>query len=150
MIVETCYTGTMIANSERQRFMDKVGVQGNTECWPWLGAKGSGGRYGAFRRRGKIVSAHRFAYRLFIGEIPEGLTVDHLCGNKLCQNPRHLEAVPNAENVRRAAHRAFENRETCRRGHEINEENTYITQAGHRYCRKCHNLKQNERRNAGR
>ena len=88
------------------RYWSKVAVRGPDECWPWLagrskrgyGVVGSGGR-------GHVIYAHRAAYELAHGSIDPELTVDHLCRNKTCQNPGHLELVTRAENTRRE--RAF-------------------------------------------
>jgi hypothetical protein len=66
-------------------------------CWPWLGYIHSEG-YG---RTHRSLFAHRVAYVLQHGQIPDGLTIDHLCGNRACCNPAHLEAVPVSVNVRR-------------------------------------------------
>jgi hypothetical protein len=70
-------------------------------CWTWKGAIQSKG-YGSFGYRGRIWSTHRLAYELMVGPIPEGLTIDHLCLNKRCCSPRHLEPVTLKENMRRA------------------------------------------------
>lgn len=72
-------------------------------CWIWTGAtRGKG--YGMMSLGSKnSISAHRFSYELFVGSIPEGMQIDHLCMNKLCVNPKHLEPVDNKENQRRAA-----------------------------------------------
>lgn len=84
--------------------------------------------------------AHRIAYELVRGQVPEGLVLDHLCRNRACCNPDHLEAVTNYVNVvvrgeglsarhARAAH--------CKRGHAFTDDNTYITPKGARVCRVC-------------
>src|SRR5690606_27089460 len=67
------------------------------------------------------------------GPIPAGLVIDHLCGNTSCCNPEHLEAVTNAENMRRRAKRSA----TCASGHPWTPENTYIRPNGRRDCRAC-------------
>ncbi len=81
----------------------------HTGCWVWNGRLNDDG-YGvldlSWRRGGpKSRSAHRLAYELFVGPIPDGLEIDHLCAVRRCVNPAHLEAVTHAENVRRAARR---------------------------------------------
>ena len=71
-----------------------------TRCWNWQKAKNSAG-YGIIGKDGGSKLAHREAYIAFVGPIPEGLELDHLCKNKGCVNPDHLEAVTRSENVRR-------------------------------------------------
>ena len=103
----------------------------DTDCIEWhlqLDACG----YGRIRRNGKSLAAHRWAYEQAKGPIPEGLEIDHLCRNRACVNPDHLEAVTHAENNRRAAAA----RTTCRQGHEWTPENTYVWN-GTRFCRAC-------------
>ena len=68
-------------------------------CWQWLGYVNN--NYGVFNYAGRKEKAHRFAYEMFVNQIPEGLHIDHLCRNKLCVRPQHLEAVTQAENNRR-------------------------------------------------
>jgi hypothetical protein len=77
-------------------------VNEDTGCWEWLGFRKNTG-YGQFRHKGRTQPAHRFFYRLYVGEIPDGLHLDHLCRNRLCVNPEHLEPVTREENVRRGA-----------------------------------------------
>lgn len=81
-----------------ERFMSFV--RENGECWEWTGFKNRG--YGMFCVKNKQLRAHRISYTIFVGEIPKTMVIDHLCKNKDCVNPKHLEAVTNEENVRRA------------------------------------------------
>lgn len=108
-------------------FWDKVDV--TPGCWWWTSAVGARG-YGVFGNPAK--SAHRVAYALIIGPIPPGLTLDHLCGNKTCVNPYHLDPCTTGENTRRYAATITH----CPAGHEYNAENTRIYK-GRRHCRKC-------------
>lgn len=86
----------------RERFESKV-ERLASGCWQWTGAILDTG-YGVLTeggKNGKVFRAHRVAYELFIGPIPEGLVLDHLCHNRWCVNPEHLEAVTNHVNVLR-------------------------------------------------
>jgi len=111
----------------REGFMARiVRVDG---CWLWTGYINPNG-YAMFGRRW----AHRVAYEFFVGPIPEGLELDHLCRVPACVNPAHLEAVTHRENMRRAP---ATNRTVCPGGHPYDESNTHITKAGKRHCRAC-------------
>jgi hypothetical protein len=68
-------------------------------CWLWVGSLRGG--YGRVRFNGKLVEAHRLSYEHHVGKIPDGLVIDHLCRNRSCINPEHLEVVTEAENIRR-------------------------------------------------
>ena len=114
------------------RFMAKV-VK-TDDCWLWFGAV-SNGRYGSFNLDGRTTTAHRAVYRLMVGPIPEGLTIDHLCMVKLCVNPAHLEPATSAENTRRG--RAARMR--CKRGHPLSGPNLR-QRGGRRQCRACERL----------
>lgn len=84
-------------------------VQKTDTCWIWTGSSATG--YGVFKGNNKRQGpAHRFAYELLVGPIPEGLQLDHLCRVTLCVNPQHLEPVTPGENCRRA--HAFRKLET--------------------------------------
>lgn len=105
-------------------------VQKGDGCWEWQGNKDHYG-YGAFSLDGKHVKAHRVAYELYQAPIPTGLALDHLCENKACVNPAHLEPKLNADNVRRH----FAKQTHCKQGHELTPENTYNYRR--RNCRAC-------------
>lgn len=87
-----------------ERFWAKVDRRNDNECWAWTAGTADHGnaRYGQFHIAGRTVSAHRAAYTLLVGMIPDGLQIDHLCRNTLCVNPAHLEAVTQRENILRA------------------------------------------------
>lgn len=125
------------------RFWQKVNrIDGG--CWLWTASLTRGG-YGQFRINGKTRRAHRIAYLLSVGPIPDGLDLDHLCRTPACVNPAHLEPVTRGENTARggaiAAMRAARAAQThCKHGHEFTPENTYIhPKSGARDCRKCRN-----------
>ena len=129
--------------------VDKSGIgQG---CWNWKGPK-SGIGYGGFNIYGKKFRAHRFSYELVKGNIPEGLELDHLCRNKLCVNPSHLEAVTQRINQLRGNGIWGTNaRKThCVRGHLLAGDNVYYrTQKGKlsgRRCRTCERIREANRK----
>lgn len=107
-------------------------------CWEYQGRDANAGGY----RYAGGDWAHRTAYRLYVGEIPDGYHVDHLCMNRICVAPTHLEAVTPAENARRARLA----RTHCGNGHEWNEANTRISPRGFRECRSCHRDREAERK----
>lgn len=108
---------------------------GPEECWQWGGTLRPDG-YGVMLVDKRRPMAHRVAYEHHLGPIPDGLTIDHLCRNKSCVNPFHMEPVTAVENVRRSdAYSAVNARKThCNHGHEFTPENTYQWH-GHRQCR---------------
>lgn len=87
-----------------------------------------------------MMLAHRFTYELIAGEISDGLTIDHLCRNRCCVNPDHMQPVTQAENLLRGDGFVGVNaRKTrCVNGHEFTDENTYVRPNGRRVCRACH------------
>lgn len=118
-------------------------VQKGDGCWEWQAGK-SGAGYGQLSVDGEKVYAHRFSYEVSVGLIPAGLSIDHLCENKPCVNPAHLEPVTHAENLARYRER----RTHCKWGHELTPENTYeyVDSKGYKKkrCREC--LREKQRR----
>lgn len=113
-------------------------TQKTETCWLWVGNINSQTGYGRLGMDGKNHVAHRVAYELAKGPIPEGLVIDHLCRVRHCVNPDHLEPVTIRENTLRGigipAVKARADR--CHRGHLYDAENTII-QRGNRLCRTC-------------
>lgn len=119
-------------------FRDRIRIDEETGCWEWAGPRLASG-YGMSRTPGYRTTAHRAVYLILVGPLPEGWTPDHLCRNKGCVNPDHVEGVPHGVNVRRAEpyiDRA-RNGDSCRRGHSYTPENTRYDARGYRVCRAC-------------
>lgn len=111
------------------------------DCLVWTGALYPNG-YGMISTKGKNTRVHRYAWERENGPIPDGLVIDHLCRNRKCVSPDHLEVVTQAENVRRgeAGHHMRQKSkaiDSCPRGHAYTPENTRINRAGARVCRTC-------------
>lgn len=113
-----------------QRFRESYAIDAETGCWVWMRARlvGYCGGYGQFYIRSRPHLAHRWAYEKLVGPIPEGLELDHLCRNRACVNPCHLEPVTHRENVLRGeAPAAIHARKThCKNGHELTGDNIYV------------------------
>lgn len=128
---------------ESQGFWDKVNVGAPDACWMWLQSVGSHG-YGQTWDGKTVRLAHRVAWTVWHGEqIPEGMTIDHMCRVRTCVNPHHLRLLTNAENARSNGNA---NKLTCPTGHSYSGDNLRVNQYGHRSCRTCNNTRRRERR----
>lgn len=143
----------MTAGQLPQRFAAKTRAEDRgytSPCLIWTGYLMPNG-YGQFRWDGRTQLAHRVAYEIQIGPVPDGLSLDHLCRNRACVNVEHLEAVTQRENLLRgetvtAAHAAVTH---CPEGHEYTPENTIKNGGKGRRCRTC-NQERMRVRNAAR
>lgn len=126
------------------RMQAKITVT-ETGCWEWTAAANSRG-YGQWGVDGVSRSTHRVAYELLVGPIPHELQIDHLCRNKRCCNPAHLEPVSAKTNNSR---RPGVNKSHCVHGHALTPENTITKRAGNsiiRNCRECSNARRRVKR----
>ena len=142
-----------------ERFWAKVDKTGEGQgCWTWTAACTTGG-YGQFNLGGgRKAYVHRLAYEWLVGAIPDGLVIDHLCRNRLCCNPAHLEPVVQRTNVERGRAVLHVDRwqdasatkkrglTHCKYGHPFDEANTIQRKAGRRGCRACQTAYQRELR----
>src|ERR1700676_2807870 len=124
-----------------ERLMSKVTK--TDSCWLFNGHLNDRG-YGRIRRNaGRLEFVQRVAYEIFVGIIPDGFTIDHLCRQRNCVNPSHLEAVPHKENVLRGfGPMALNARKThCKRGHALIPENL-CDRSDRRECKLCRKIHQ--------
>jgi hypothetical protein len=130
-----------------QSFWAKVRVDDESGCWVWTGTRDGCGYGRIFHRASNRINAmaHRVAFEIFCGPITEE-TLDHLCRNRACVNPSHLEPVSHRENCLRGVGPIPENaaKTHCDSGHPFDEKNTYIRPTGHRDCRICTAKRQRE------
>jgi hypothetical protein len=130
------------------RFWSRVSEDPETGCWPWRGSMFGNG-YGQYASSFTATAmAHRIAYELVVGAIPDGLVIDHLCRNRRCVNPAHLEPVTHRENLLRGDTLTAKNaaKTHCPQGHPYTGLNLYVTRAGRRHCRTCTRRRQDARR----
>jgi len=111
-------------------------------CWLWLGyvdKDGYGSHYTRVNGPTKNYRAHKLSYVLNVGEVPDGLVLDHICRVRNCVNPDHLRVVTNRVNVLAGIGITAINarKAVCKHGHEFTPENTAVDNLGKRYCRRC-------------
>ena len=126
-----------------KQFLDKIIYKNN--CWLWTGATNKGG-YALIYRDNKTQLAHRAIYKLIFGDIPDGMQLDHLCRNRNCIKPAHLEVVTPKENTMRGIGLASINskKTECLRGHSL--AGCYISKNGKRHCRYCNQIRKKQYR----
>lgn len=140
-----------VRESDEHRFWEKVLTPNADGCMLWTGATSRG--YGRFKLGPKTVAAHRLAYALLVGPLPDALVLDHVkargCRSTRCVNVLHLEPVTQQENTVRgmagAVNAARQKAIThCPAGHEYDRLNTYVSPKGKRGCRACRNRSSNQ------
>lgn len=145
----------MARKTELDRFAEKVALT-DSGCIEWIAARYWHG-YGHFHStqtadaKSRDIYAHRWSYEYHVGPIPEGLHIDHLCRNRLCVNPAHLEPVTHRVNTLRGIGFAAVNaaKTHCANGHPYDQGNTYTDPKGYRHCRTCRREVDRKRRPAG-
>lgn len=128
---------TLEARLEQHRKVDS-----KTGCWIWTGALSNGYGRATLARPRRQVCVHKAAYEFYVGKVPKGLDLDHLCRNRACFNPAHLEPVTRSVNCSRgdsgkARGAQLRARKRCSKGHLFSKNNTRMDSKGHRVCLKC-------------
>ena len=118
-----------------ERFWSKCIPEPNSGCWLWIASVKDTG-YAMFSVNGRPQNGHRVSYISLVGAVPDGLQLDHLCRNRACVNPTHLEPVTPRVNTMRGALARIA---SCRNGHPLTPDNikTVLTRPGQRICRAC-------------
>jgi hypothetical protein len=137
--------GMMMDVKAFDRFIDKVALD-DGDCWLWLAAKDGKG-YARFWYVDRMMPGHRLSYEHFIGSVPDGLELDHLCRIRDCVNPWHLEPVTHQENLKRGINQNII-KTHCPKGHKYTSENTRRarTRPQSRICRECQRYENRKQR----
>lgn len=130
-----------------QRWASKVVLPSDPNgCWLWKSSIWGKG-YASLARNGRKTSGHKYAYERFVGPVPEGMELDHLCGVRNCVNPAHLEAVTHLENIRRSV---SARKTHCKHGHPFSGDNLVMVVGSNerfkRGCRECRKRSRRDRR----
>ena len=133
-----------------RRFMTHVLIDDPDGCWVWTGAHDSSG-YGNAYVDGRMRGSHRVSYEHHVGPIPDGLVLDHLCRNRSCVNPDHLEPVTHRENILRGEGVAAQKARAthCPKGHPYGDD-PKRQHGGYRRCAECYRVYQREWKRARR
>lgn len=126
-------------SNTHELFLSHVEMVTESGCWLWTASMSKTG-YGVFWNRGKHIRAHRYAYIVYRGEIPEGMSLDHLCRVRCCVNPWHLEPVTHLVNMQRGW---MANKPNCKMGHPLSGDNL-LNDKRQRTCRICHRVASNK------
>lgn len=135
-----------------KRIVRHMEISPDTMCWNWTGCTARNG-YGKIMTGSKLDGtkraslAHRVSYEAFVGPIPPAMEIDHLCRNRRCVNPAHMEPVTHRENGLRGVSMAaqYAKRTHCIRGHEFSGDNLRIGRYGERICIACMRERRRER-----
>lgn len=129
--------------SNMERYADSIVFEPMSGCWPWIGATYNNG-YGRMRQLGKELKAHRVIYKEIKGELDDSMALDHLCRNRACVNPDHLQPVSHRLNcVRGNGPSGLNARKTqCKYGHQLDPVDLDSPTSKRRICVEC-NLMRN-------
>lgn len=137
----------MILFFDYKKVMSKIIVDTETNCWNWIGSRS--GRYSDFYLDNKKMAAHRLMYFIFNFELDDSLSIDHLCRNTHCVNPKHLEQVTHRENVLRGVGPTAINskKDACKNGHKFSGEKIRVFKNSRKCltCKSDYDRKYNEK-----